>query len=142
MRDVEQALDWLVKGDIIKMDVNKVLLDYESEDEIPDTEERNQKFRYSVINAAVGYIAKVVHKAGYHKPYTGSGCYVSSATYNFFTTSTEHFDIDIVLSDGSAIELRNEETLYLIAMNGKYGGSRIVMCPSAILNDGLVDICM
>ena len=28
IKDIDQALDWLVKGDIIKMDVNKVLLDY------------------------------------------------------------------------------------------------------------------
>ena len=95
MRDVEQALNWLVKGDIIKMDVNKVLLDYESEDEIPETEERNQKFRYSVINTAVGYIAKITHRAVHHKPYFGSGCYISSATVNFFTSSTERFDVII-----------------------------------------------
>lgn len=34
MRDVEQALDWLIKGDTIKMDVNKVLLDVEDESEL------------------------------------------------------------------------------------------------------------
>ena len=37
IRNIEQALNWLVKGDVIKMDVNKVLLDYENEADIPDT---------------------------------------------------------------------------------------------------------
>ena len=37
IRNIEQALNWLVKGDVIKMDVNKVLLDYENEEDIPDT---------------------------------------------------------------------------------------------------------
>ena len=37
IQNTEQALNWLVKGDVIKMDVNKVLLDYENESDIPDT---------------------------------------------------------------------------------------------------------
>ena len=131
-----------MKGDIVKMDVNKVLLDYENEDDIPETEDRNAKFRYSVINAAVGFIAKVTHLAVNHKPYVGSGCYASSAIVNFFKSSTENFDVIIQKSDGSLIELKNEETLLLVVMNGKYGGGRIVICPSAILNDGLLDVCM
>ena len=124
------------------MDVNKVLLDYENEDDIPETEDRNAKFRYSVINTAVGYIAKVTHLAVNHKPYVGSGCYASSAIVNFAKNSTEFFDVIIEKSDGSLIELKNEETLFLVVMNGKYGGGRFVLCPSAILNDGLLDVCM
>jgi len=68
------------------MDVNKVLLDVEHEDEIVDAETRNAKFRYSVINAAVGYIAKCTHKAAAHKPYTGKACYITSAMANFFSS--------------------------------------------------------
>lgn len=45
------------------MDANKVLLDYENEADIPVTVDKASKFRYSIINAAVGYIAKVVHNA-------------------------------------------------------------------------------
>jgi len=60
---VEQALNWLVKGDIVKMDANKVLMDYENEADIPETENRSSKLRYSIINAAVGYVAKIVHNA-------------------------------------------------------------------------------
>lgn len=86
MRDIDQALDWLIKGDIVKMDVNKVLIDVEDESQLAEVsaEERNAKFRYSVINAAVGFIAKVTHLAVNHKPYMGKGCYISSATINFF----------------------------------------------------------
>mmetsp|Transcript_38553 Transcript_38553/g.50532 ORF Transcript_38553/g.50532 Transcript_38553/m.50532 type:complete len:195 (-) Transcript_38553:329-913(-) len=124
------------------MDVNKVLLDYENEADIPETEDRNAKFRYSVINAAVGFIAKVTHLAVNHKPYMGRACYVSSASVNFFTSSSENFDVHIVKADGERIELTNEQTMFLIIMNGKFGGGRIVLCPSAILNDGLLDICM
>ena len=124
------------------MDVNKVLLDYEDESEIPETVDRNSKFRYSVINTAVGYVAKLTHLAVNHKPYTGRGCYFSSATINFFTSSPDSFDVIIELSDGTKIELTDEETLFLVVMNGKYGGGRVVLCPSAILNDGLLDVCI
>ena len=30
----------------------------------------------------------------------------------------------------------------MLVVNGKYGGGRVVMCPSAILNDGLLDLVM
>ena len=40
IQTTEQAIDWLVKGDIIEMDVNKVLLDVEHEDQL-SAEERN-----------------------------------------------------------------------------------------------------
>ena len=96
IRDSAQALDWLVKGDIIKMDANKCLLDCEHEDEIPqDAENRSQKIRYSVINAAVGFVAKSVHKAISHKPIAGRACYFTSAVHNFFTTSTENYGVVI-----------------------------------------------
>ena len=142
VKSVDQALEWLVRGDLVKMDVNKVLLDYEDEADIPETENRAQKFRYSVINAAVGYIAKVTHLAVNHKPFAGKNCYITAATVNFFSTNTENFDLIIEQPDGSRIELPNEESLYLLVQNGKYGGGRCIMCPPALLNDGLLDVCM
>lgn len=33
--DINKALDYIVKGDLIKMDITKVLLDYENEDQVP-----------------------------------------------------------------------------------------------------------
>lgn len=35
-----------------------------------------------------------------------------------------------------------EQTMFLIIMNGKYGGTRIQMAPVCLLNDGLLDITM
>ena len=72
-----------------------MLLDYESEDDIPESENRATKFRYSVINAAVGYIAKATHSADSHKPYMGKHCYTSSAIVNFFGNDNETFEIDV-----------------------------------------------
>ena len=77
------------------MDVNKVLLDYENESDIPESEDKPSKFRYSVINAAVGFIAKTVHKAAEHKPYVGKQCYSTSAVVNFFKNGSDYFDVEI-----------------------------------------------
>lgn len=90
------------------MDVNKVLLDVEDESEIPAEEPSHLKLRYSVINAAVGYIAKCTHKADAHKPYLGRNCYVSSALANFFTCGVEDFSLVLEQHDGSKIILDHE----------------------------------
>ena len=36
IKNVEQALSWLIKADVIKMDVNKVLMDVEKESDIAE----------------------------------------------------------------------------------------------------------
>lgn len=138
--NLDQALDWLVTGDTVKMDVNKVLVDYEHESEIPECEVRSSQFRYSVINAAIGFIAKVVHKADALKPYTGRGCYKAAGIYNFFKNSAEYFAVSIEQPDGSLIEIPREPTMLTVIMNGKYGGGRIPLTPCAMLNDGLFDM--
>jgi len=48
------------------MDLNQVFMDAEIEEEIP-IEERTKRMRYSLINASIGYIAKVVWLGNYHK---------------------------------------------------------------------------
>lgn len=44
--------------------------------------------------------------------------------------------------DGSCIELRDERTMFLMCMNGKYAGGRMPMTPIASPNDGLLDLCL
>lgn len=71
---IEQALAWIVKGETVKIDVNRVLMDAETEEDIP-IEERNERMRYSLINASIGFIAKCVFRGGELKKYFGSLCY-------------------------------------------------------------------
>lgn len=35
---IQKALDYIIKGDSIKIDVGKILIDYETEEEIPEAE--------------------------------------------------------------------------------------------------------
>ena len=34
-KDLDMAIDWIIKGDVIKMDLNKMLIDADSRDDIP-----------------------------------------------------------------------------------------------------------
>ena len=87
-------------------------------------------------------MAKATHKAVSHKPYTGSACYVTAAAANFFFNKSDDFDLVIEQPDGSKIELQNERTIFLVVMNGRYGGGHVACAPVALLNDGLCDIVL
>ncbi len=56
------------------MDVNQVTLDCDRPDEVP-IHDRKAKVRYSIVNAAIGFLAKVVHKAINLKKYFGGSSY-------------------------------------------------------------------
>jgi diacylglycerol kinase family enzyme len=65
VHSIEQALEYIKKGDLLKVDLNRVWIDAETFEEI-ERQEGDQKFskiRYSIINAATGFVAKTVHKA-------------------------------------------------------------------------------
>ena len=73
---VEQALAYLKKGNTIKVDLNRVYIDCDSfesvaEDPSLSDEEKYRLVRYSLINASVGFIAKIVHSAQKVKLWAG-----------------------------------------------------------------------
>lgn len=83
IRSVEQSIDYILKGQTIKIDVNRVLMDAESENDIPENE-REERMRYSIINASIGFIAKCVWTGLGWKKYFGSLCYQAAAVYWMF----------------------------------------------------------
>ena len=60
--NIATALDFIVKGNLIKYDVAKVLLDYEDENQIPETQ-RNNNLKFSIINSVFSVSAKINHRA-------------------------------------------------------------------------------
>lgn len=60
--DVNQALDYIVKGDSVKLDVTRVLLDHE---EIPDASspQFTSHYRYQLINSSFNVPAKLNARA-------------------------------------------------------------------------------
>lgn len=60
--DIAVALDYIVKGQIFKIDIIKVLSDYEKEEDIPE-ELKDVHLKYCLINSVFGISAKIVHRA-------------------------------------------------------------------------------
>jgi len=74
------------------MDINKVLIDFESEDEIPDVD-KIMNLRYSLINSNFATPAKVAHAAIYYKRCCGGKAYEIAALREFLRIKSDKFDI-------------------------------------------------
>ena len=59
---IEKALDYIVKGDFIKVDLTKIIIDYESQEDVP-AEKINSNLRWQVTNSGFGIPAKVNSRA-------------------------------------------------------------------------------
>ena len=75
------ALEYITQGDTIKIDVTKVLIDHESEDDIYATLATNYDatvedfLRYEIINSGCGLISNCARNAVPMKPYFGKHAY-------------------------------------------------------------------
>ena len=79
--DLDTACNFLIKGQTIKIDAVKVLLDYETEQELREAAARdpsikvNDHLRYSVTNSSLCLSANCARNAIYMKPYLGRHAY-------------------------------------------------------------------
>jgi len=136
------ALDYLRKGDTVKMDLNKVLIDADSEADVP-VADRFEKLRYSVINASIGFIAKTVHKAASAKSWAGKHAYVYSGVSEFLGgCRPDTYSVQIEQPDGTSQTNENLESVIIFINNGKFCGGGLLITPTALLNDGLLDIAI
>lgn len=130
------------------MDLNRVYIDadsFEEAEKIENDDERFQRCRYSIINASLGFMAKVVHAAIKVKSWAGAQCYAVGAV-NCFLSGNQHPDhyrmsvINKVDGEQRITYQRDVETMLFSIMNGRYGGGGMTLGPAALLNDGLLDI--
>ena len=61
--NLENALNYLVKGECIKMDTVKVLMDHEDEETLPEGLDRINYCRHMLINSAMAMPAKIANTA-------------------------------------------------------------------------------
>ena len=131
--EVGIALDYIVKGNIFKTDIIKVISDYENEEEIPE-DQKDMNLRYCLINSVFGITAKIVHRAIGCK---GCCCnpYQMAALVEFCKPETDNYNI--ILDDKLVHEDFATQILWIA--NGKFGGSGAIMSPYGIINDGALD---
>jgi diacylglycerol kinase (ATP) len=127
--DVDVALDYIIKGEIIKIDTVKHVIDYEKEEDVPDMD-RQMFLRYQLINSNFSVPAKIAHSAIYYKSCCGRAAYDIAAIKEFCKLRPDHFDME------------NFETVLVMGMSGKIGGGGMVLNPFGVLNDGLLDLTL
>jgi diacylglycerol kinase family enzyme len=57
--NIDEALDYLVQGNIIKVDINKVLVDTESDEKLCD-EEKLKSVKYMFNTCSFGLLARIL----------------------------------------------------------------------------------
>jgi len=134
---INRSLDYIVKGDIFRMDISKVLIDYESEEEIPDVD-KIVNLRYSLVNSNFSMPAKAAHTALYYKTCCGGKAYEVAALREFMRLKRDKFDMYV----DEKLYLENMETVIIMGFNGKTSGGGLYIAPYAVINDGLLDITL
>ena len=137
---LDHALDYIVKGECIALDTIRCLYDHETEDSVPEGEERPKFIRHADMNIGMAISGKVNNTAGPYKKCCGKRCYevatiIEKCRGNFVA---ENFEVEI---DGKKIEgWTDVQTMVIVIANGKYKGAGMVLNPFACMNDGLLDI--
>ena len=84
LKTMEQGLNYLIKGDLIKSDVFEALLDHENVEEVKAKARQNPSFnamsnlRYCVINTSLLLVGLTAKNAVPMKPYIGKTAYTVS----------------------------------------------------------------
>ena len=84
------ALEYITKGDTIKIDVIKVLIDHEDERDVYETLSTNTDasvedfLRYEIINSSFGLASNCARNAVHMKPYFGKHAYTLQTVVELF----------------------------------------------------------
>ena len=96
VNNLDQALDYLIKGESMKMDIVSCLIDYQKVEDIPQDKLLNHH-RYSIICAGTGIVAKIVHRAIDFKRGMCSCCnpYIAAALVEFWKGESNFIGIEV-----------------------------------------------
>ena len=83
IKTVDMALDAIRKSDTIKVDLNRVICDAKSLEELYPAERTPERIRYSIVNAGGGLIASINSYANNYKSTFGGLSYLAAAVKLF-----------------------------------------------------------
>lgn len=106
--------------------------------------QRYSRIRYSLINASVGFIAKVVHSALKVKKYLGAQAYTYAGLECFFSgEQPDQYKFSIyntVNGEQKLTYCQDAQSLLFNIMNGRFAGGGMPFSPACLMNDGLLDV--
>lgn len=137
---LDHALEYIVKGECVALDTICCLFDHESEDTVPEGEERVKFLRHADMNCGLSISAKINSSAIPYKKCCGKKSYeiatiLEKCRGNFVA---DNFEIEI---DGQKLEgFTDAQTIIVVISNGKYKGGGMILNPFSCMNDGLIDV--
>jgi diacylglycerol kinase family enzyme len=137
---MDHALDYICKGETIKVDTVRVLLDHESEETLPEGPERYNVCRHMLTNSGLAMTPLVSIKAQFWKGCCGKASYTIAAILEAIKGNlvSDHFEI---LVDGERVENKEQHSsICIMAFNGKFTGGGMMLDPYGCVNDGMLDI--
>lgn len=134
INDLTKALDYIVKGDLLKVDLVKVLIDHETEESISE-KDRVACLRYQLINSSYSIPARVNLGA---KKWKSCCCnaYEVAAFFEFLKIKYETVDIYV----NGELACADLTTPFLMGFTGKHGGNNMLINPLGVINDGQMEI--
>ena len=153
--DIQTALKFILAGQTIKIDAVRALLDYDTREELETACEADpsidfaKHLRYSITNSGLCLSANIARNAKWLKPYIGGAAYDVQALIEL--AKPKHVCYDIEVDEGSLNSTKEEGMVawkqnlavtFLNIYNGKYGGGRMNLSPTSLLNDGYFNLCV
>lgn len=136
IKSVDYALDFILKRETLSIDTIRVLIDVESEQDLPRGPERLKNCRYMMSGSQMSMPAKIAKTA---KNIGFCSCATPLASFYKGVTRSYEEDKYAITIDGTGIE-SEVSTGMLVVNNGKYSGNGAVFNPFGVVNDGLIDI--
>jgi diacylglycerol kinase (ATP) len=132
---VKKALEYLVKGDLINLDIAKVLIDADSESEIPH-EVKEARIKYMASSTVFSVASKINMTAQKFKKVFGGTAYNIGAMFHIIMMQSDVFNIEV---DGKCV-LDSEPATLISVHNNKNCGGGIYISPFSVMNDGELEL--
>lgn len=109
----------MIKGECIKVDVAKVLIDTENEEDLPSGDERMEKCRYMLNNCGIGVHARATKTAVPFKKWFGTKSYEAALLWESIGTRTDSFEFFV---DGVGVQDHAIDTNFIMISNSMFIG--------------------
>ena len=145
LENVDQGLEYIKRGHVIKVDIVKIILDYHSEEELlaaaknDPTINIHDHMRYSAINCSLALSANCARNAKWMKSTLGKHAYTIQTVIELIKGRNEFYDLEI--NDGS-ITYKDLNAKFFWIYNGKFGGGGMALSPYSVINDGFFEITL
>ena len=133
------------RGHVIKVDVIKTLIDYNSEEELINAAKKDptiniyNQMRYSAINCSLAISANCAKNAKWMKSTLGKHAYTIQTAIELFRGRNEYYDLDI---DDGSITYKDLDCKFFWIYNGKFGGGGMTLSPFSLINDGFFEMSL